>query len=106
LVKGARSRWKIENECFNTLKNQGYQIEHNYGHGEKNLCFNFYIFTILAFLLHQILELTDGLYQKTRETCRTLIAFWQYVRVFFDIKIFNSWESMLYEIEITKRRPP
>ena len=106
LVKGARSRWKIENECFNTLKNQGYQIEHNYGHGEKNLCFNFYIFTILAFLLHQILELTDELYQKTRETCRTLIAFWQYVRVFFDIKIFNSWESMLYEIEITKRGPP
>ncbi|MCP4757305.1 MAG: transposase, partial [Proteobacteria bacterium] len=33
LVKGARSRWKIENECFNTLKNQGYHIEHNFGHG-------------------------------------------------------------------------
>jgi hypothetical protein len=106
LVKGGRSRWKIENECFNTLKNQGYQIEHNYGHGKNNLCFNFYIFTILAFLLHQILELTDQLYQKTRVTCRTLRAFWQYVRVFFDIKIFDSWESMLYEIEITKRGPP
>ena len=23
LVKGGRCRWKIENECFNTLKNQG-----------------------------------------------------------------------------------
>jgi hypothetical protein len=106
VTKGGRSRWKIENECFNTLKNQGYQIEHNYGHGEKNLCFNFYIFTILAFLLHQILELTDALYQKTRKTCRTLMAFWQYVRVFFDIKIFDSWESMLYEVESVKRGPP
>jgi hypothetical protein len=26
LVKGGRSKWKVENECFNTLKNQGYCI--------------------------------------------------------------------------------
>jgi arylamine N-acetyltransferase len=31
------SRWKIENETFNTLKNQGYPFEHNYGHGKENL---------------------------------------------------------------------
>ncbi len=31
----ARSRWKIENETFNTLKNQGYGLEHNYGHGHQ-----------------------------------------------------------------------
>ena len=29
LVRGGRARWKIENETFNTLKNQGYDIEHN-----------------------------------------------------------------------------
>jgi hypothetical protein len=29
LVRGARARWKIENETFNTLKNQGYHFEHN-----------------------------------------------------------------------------
>jgi hypothetical protein len=28
MVRGARARWKIENETFNTLKNQGYHIEH------------------------------------------------------------------------------
>ena len=33
LVSIARSRWKIENETFNTLKNQGYHLEHSYGHG-------------------------------------------------------------------------
>ena len=31
LVQGGRARWKIENETFNTLKNQGYHIEHNFG---------------------------------------------------------------------------
>ena len=29
LVRAARARWKIENEGFNTLKNQGYHLEHN-----------------------------------------------------------------------------
>ena len=35
LMQGGRSRWKIENETFNTLKNQGYQFEHNFGHGKR-----------------------------------------------------------------------
>ncbi|GAB6161167.1 hypothetical protein JCM12298_03260 [Desulfothermus naphthae] len=42
LVRGGRSRWKIENETFNTLKNQGYHLEHNFGHGKKNLSIIFF----------------------------------------------------------------
>ena len=38
-----RCRWKIENECFNTLKNQGYSLDHSFGHGSKNLSFIFYL---------------------------------------------------------------
>ncbi|PZN70807.1 MAG: hypothetical protein DM484_27835 [Candidatus Methylumidiphilus alinenensis] len=41
IVRGGRARWKIENETFNTLKDQGYCLEHNYGHGEENLATNF-----------------------------------------------------------------
>ena len=41
LIDGARARWKIENECFNSLKNHGYNMEHNYGHGSENMSFNF-----------------------------------------------------------------
>jgi len=37
LMRGGRARWKIENETVNTLKNQGDNLEHNYGHGEQNL---------------------------------------------------------------------
>ena len=36
IMRGGRARWKIENETFNTLKNQGYHFEHNYGLGKKN----------------------------------------------------------------------
>ena len=36
IARGGRARWRIENETFNTLKNQEYEFEHNYGvrHGE------------------------------------------------------------------------
>lgn len=37
LMRGGRARWKIENETFNTLKNQGYNFEHNYGLGKQHL---------------------------------------------------------------------
>ncbi len=64
LIKGGRARWKIENETFNTLKNQGYHIEHNFGHGNKNLSMNFFSLNLIAFLIHQALELTCPLYTK------------------------------------------
>jgi hypothetical protein len=68
LAKAGRCRWKIENECFNSLKNQGYHIEHNYGHGTENMSYNMYLLTLLAFFFHQIFELTDGMYQACRKS--------------------------------------
>ncbi len=48
-VRVARTRWHIENETFNTLKNQGYEFEHNFGHGKKNLHAIFVNLMFLAF---------------------------------------------------------
>ena len=95
LVKGGRSRWKIENECFNTLKNQGYYIEHNYGHGEKNLCHNFYLLTLLAFFYHQIFELTDKLYQANRKKFGSKRHMWETLRTYIKILVFDSWKFLL-----------
>lgn len=66
MTKAGRYRWKIENECFNTLKNQGYHLKHNYGHGNENLIYNMYLLTLLTFYFHQIFELTDEEYQACR----------------------------------------
>jgi len=95
LVKGAKCRWKIENECFNTLKNQGYYIKHNYGHGKKNLCFNFYLLTLLAFFFHQIFELTDHLYQDCRKKFGSKRNMWDNLRAYIKILVFESWEILL-----------
>src|SRR4029450_208354 len=48
LTRGGRARWKIENETFNTLKNHGYNFEHNYGHGTQNLSVVFAMVMMLA----------------------------------------------------------
>jgi len=95
LVKGGRSRWKIENECFNTLKNQGYHLEHNYGHGEKNLSYNFYLLTLLAFYFHQIFELTDKLYKANRAKFGSKVHMWGTLRAYINLLVFDSWEDLL-----------
>jgi hypothetical protein len=63
LERAGWTRWKIENETFNTLKNQGYNLEHNYGHGNKNLCSVFGILMMLAFLVDQIQQACCKLFQ-------------------------------------------
>ena len=81
LVRGGRCWWKIENETFNTLKNHGYYIEHNYGHGEKNLSMNFFLLNLLAFFMHQIFELTDIPYQQCRIKLGSKRNLWDHLRV-------------------------
>jgi len=98
LVKGGRARWKIENETFNTLKNQGYHLEHNFGHGKKNLSFIFFMLNLLAFYMHQILELTDPLYQRCRQDFSSRKEFWNQIRCTFRFMVFESWEFMLEKI--------
>lgn len=83
VVKGAHARWKIENEGFNTLKNQEYHLEHNFGHRYKNLSEAFFVLNLLAFFVHQILELTDWLYQSCRAGFSARKEFWNAIRASF-----------------------
>lgn len=85
LVAVARSRWKIENETFNTLKNQGYHLEHGYGHGKKFLATNFAILTFLAFLVDQMAQHMDSMFQQARAKSKTFKAFWEKIRSVFNL---------------------
>jgi len=95
LVKGGRARWKIENETFNTLKNQGYHIEHNYGHGSQHLSMNFFALNLLAFYMHQIFELTDRLYQHCRLKTSSRKSFFSLLRYTFQLLLFRDWQHFL-----------
>lgn len=110
MTKAGRCRWKIENECFNTLKNQGYHLEHNYGHGQKNLSYNMYLLTLLAFYFHQIFELTDGVYQACRASFGSKSHLWENFRATIRILVVDDWAHLMdlllnpdnYEVTATK----
>ena len=95
LVSAARCRWKIENECFNNLKNQGYHLEHNFGHGEQYLSFNFYLLTLLAFFAHQVFELTDKTFVACRQKFGSKQYLWEKLRSAIEWFIFTSWQDLL-----------
>lgn len=94
MVAVARARWKIENETFNTLKNQGYHLEHNYGHGKKYLATVFAFLMLLAFLVDQIAQGADGFFKKARAMFRTRKAFWKRVGQVFDLLPVESMNAV------------
>ena len=55
LADWGRAWWKIENEHTKELKNRGYNLEHNIGHGEDHASENVCVMNLPAFLLHMVL---------------------------------------------------
>jgi len=94
LMKIARSRWMIENETFNTLKNQGYNFEHNFGHGNKNLTNNMAIFMFIAFFIDQIQQHCCKMFQEILLRAKKKIRLWQYLQACF----LTHANTSLYEI--------
>lgn len=102
LVRGGRARWKIENETFNTLKNQGYHFEHNYGHGKQHLSVVFATLMMLAFLVNQVEQLCCPLFRAVLHKFRTKRALWDNLRSHYRHFTFTSmchlYQVMLYDL--------
>ena len=99
IMCGGRARWKVENETFNTLKNQGYQFEHNFGHGKKNLHTVFALLMMLAFLIDQIQEAACGLFQAALKSMKRKQRLWERIRSFFTLYLINSWSALFEAIQ-------
>jgi disulfide oxidoreductase YuzD len=94
IMRGGRARWKIENETFNTLKNQGYHFEHNYGHGEQNLSVVFAMLMMLAFLVDQTQQLACALFQAVLKKEGSRKTLWDHIRALFYTLEFASLEDI------------
>jgi hypothetical protein len=95
IMRAARARWKIENETFNTLKNQGYNFEHNYGLGKQYLSMVFVKLMMLAFLVDQTQQLCCALFQSVLKKLGSKKALWEDMRSLFRCFKLESME-MLY----------
>src|SRR5215470_14517182 len=100
LMRGGRARWKIENETFNTLKNQGYHFEHNYGHGEQHLSVVFAMLMMLAFLVDQAQQLCCALFRAVWRKRGSKRLLWEPMRALFYtyalISMRQLFEALLY----------
>lgn len=98
IMTGGRARWRIENEVFNTLKNKGYNLEHNFGHGFKNLCNNFIMLMFLAFLMDQLQEICCSTFQKALKKEGRKMYFWEKVKSLFKLCLIKNWNDLLNAI--------
>jgi hypothetical protein len=100
LMRDGRARWNMENETCNTLKNQGYNFEHNYGHGTQNLSVVFATLMMLAFLVDQTQQLGCALFQAVWTKLGSKRRLWERMRALFYDYAFASmrqlFEALLY----------
>ena len=94
IMRAGRARWRIENETFNTLKNQGYHFEHNFGHGYKHLSTVFAFLMLLSFLIDQIQQHCCPLFQAARHKLKSNFNLWEKIRSLFFNHIIPDWETI------------
>jgi hypothetical protein len=99
-----RLRWKIENEGFNTLKNGGYGMEHQYARKSYCALKNYFQFMQMAHLIHQLMTLTtrfreDFMMAKNHPTLKNL-----WLDLIFAMKGFELNELELAHINSTRRQ--
>ncbi len=99
IMCSGRSRWSIENETFNTLKNLGYNFEHNYGHGYKKLSVVLCHLMFIAFLIDQIQAYCGYYFKLALEKLGTKKYIWEKIRSVWHMVIVKSWQE-LYETVI------
>jgi hypothetical protein len=103
IMQGARARWRIENETFNTLKNQGYHFEHNFGHGYEHLSVVFAELMMLAFLVDQVQQLCCPLFQAAWAKWGSKRLLWEKMRaLFFDYALASMrqlLEALVYGLK-------
>lgn len=92
IAMAGRSRWDIENGVFNVLKNHGYRLEHNYGHGKKFLANNFAMLAMIAFLIDQVQEAHCDFFQEVMKRWKNSKSrIWKFLDVMICTRPFNSW---------------
>jgi len=105
LADCGRARWKIENETFNVLKTKGYNLEHNFGHGKKNLSAVLVALNLLAFAMHTMCEIMDGLWRLARQKHGARNQFFNIIAAATALLLFTSWEDFPQTIAFVKAPP-
>lgn len=100
-----RARWKIENETFNVLKNNGYNLEHNFGHGKDTLASLLVALNLLAFAMHNACDLMVRHWQEARRKLGARNRLFNHIWSISAYHVFPSWNALMRTI-VTGVPPP
>jgi hypothetical protein len=95
LASRGRARWKIENEHKKEIKNHGYNLKHNFGHGKGHASEMYCFLNLLAFQMRSLLDINDEDYRKARACAGRRDEFFNEPRYVMKFKPFDTWQQMI-----------
>jgi hypothetical protein len=85
----------IENEHRNILKNHGYNLKHNFGHGETHAAEIYCMLSLLAFQTRSLPDTNGEDYRKARAYARRRDEFFNEMSVLMRRNLFESWRQLI-----------
>jgi hypothetical protein len=93
-------------ETFNVLKTNGYNLEHNFGHGKKTLASVLVTFNLLAFAFHTAAYLGVLAWRAAVIARGPTYRFFEHLRTITTYVVFQDWSHLLQSIAAAAIRPP
>ena len=106
LAACGRARWKIENETFNVLKTNGYNLEHHFGHGKETLAAVLATLNLLTFAFHTAARLAVLAWREAVIARGAAYRFFELLRTVAAYVVFETWDHLLRSIAAAAVRPP
>ena len=105
-VRAGRARWRMENETFNALKNQGCNLAHSQCHGRRNPVSVPALLMLPAFLIDQVQELCCPAFQAARRTVRSRATLWHRMRANLAAVFLTGWGHLMQRPAGNRTRSP
>ncbi len=106
LMAAGRSRWLIANTIFLTLKQQGYNLTHSYGHGKKGLACVRPVLMMMAFAMDKIEEVCCPVFREALAAAGSRTTLWRRLLSRCDVLDLQGWDHLRNHLAGRRTRGP
>ena len=101
-----RACWKIENETFNVLKTNEYNLEHNFGHGKRTLATSVSSSTCSRLTLHTVVYLCEAAWRAAITAVGARHRFFEHGRTITVYFVLHNWAELRSRSASALMQPP
>ena len=88
------------------LKTNGYNLEHNFGHGKQSLASILVTLNLLAYAFHTAARLAVLAWREAVIARGATYRFFEHLRTVTAYVVFETWDHLLRSIAAAAVRPP